>query len=333
MISPAEILGALKRPASMTASTDANQAAKRMRQDTPYSSVGVSHATTPKTEDTAASKPRAAPKSAIPAPKPVPAAPTDIYDAMLGEISDLLMAAQQAQALGRLKMASTYQLLVHARLVGLGKRFDRFLAHGQTNLSSKTSAERSLSFPPISSKEPAIIISDAQVALAKILPSDVDLDNTMMEHLARAAMELHNKRTGRGMLHEKSEAKKTSNGGVAWTAEEKDRCLQAAEKHGRDQIEAIVGAVGSRTEAEVRAHLKNVSGREKVERHLASTGVKKGSAEDSSAEANEDSKDAGDELVTPEKVRRGRGKKPPSKAMLTMPSGVFDAKKMVSGGL
>ena len=49
----------------------------------------------------------------------------NVYDAVLGEAEDLLHAAFQAQALGRLKMASAYQLLLHARLVGLGKRVDR----------------------------------------------------------------------------------------------------------------------------------------------------------------------------------------------------------------
>ena len=37
----------------------------------------------------------------------------------------MLRAAADAQNLGRLKMASNYLLLLHARLVGLGKKFDR----------------------------------------------------------------------------------------------------------------------------------------------------------------------------------------------------------------
>lgn len=49
----------------------------------------------------------------------------NVYDAVLGEAEDLLRAAHDAQALGRLKMASNYLLLLHARLVGLGKKFDR----------------------------------------------------------------------------------------------------------------------------------------------------------------------------------------------------------------
>ena len=299
----------------------------------------------------------------------------DIYDAMLGEISDLLMAAQQAQSLGRLKMASTYQLLVHARLVGLGKRFDRFLAHGQSSIP-KISAERSLSFPQISKSGTAAagssatagdteasssagattastnaatgstplnkkgdgthVVKNAQETLAKILPTEIDLDNTMMEHLARAAMELHNRRTGRGMLHERTEAKKinietTPGGGVAWADDEKERCMKAAKNFGPDSYDAIAFAVGTRNPAEVKAHLKNVSGREKIQRNLAIAGVKKDDSVVGAAKG--DSKVGGDGLATPEKQKRGRGKKPPSKAMLTIPSAIFDAKKMVSGGL
>ena len=50
------------------------------------------------------------------------------YDALLGEAHDLMGAAAEAQALGRLKLASSYMLLLHARLVGLGKIFDRAIA-------------------------------------------------------------------------------------------------------------------------------------------------------------------------------------------------------------
>ncbi len=377
----------------------------------------------------------------------------EIYDVMLGEISDLLMAAQQAQTLGRLKMASTYLLLVHARLVGLGKRFDRFLAHGQSSIPNNnqahnnqnnknkvavnSNAERTLSFPPVpvvdkgattngrningtavaagpsnptdtasigtvnsvtphkypntggrplnpgagmtatpsknhmptsnanatpSSSSSSLLshMTDAQAALAKILPHDVDLDNSMMEHLARAAMELHNKRTGRGMLAEKSKSeamakKNVAMACIAWSVEEKERCLKATEKHGTnmrspDVVDAIVRAVGTRSVEEVRAHVQNLKGREKIERKLGSTGTsttpttgtdnkKDGGGDDSSASKSESKsvlkKYAKDDAEAPvpekEKQRRGRGRKPPSRAMLTMPVLAFDAKKMVSG--
>ena len=63
--------------------------------------------------------------------------PVNVYDAVLGECEDLLKASLEAQRLGRLKMASAYQLLLHTRLVGLGKRFDQAsimppLRHGKS---------------------------------------------------------------------------------------------------------------------------------------------------------------------------------------------------------
>jgi hypothetical protein len=56
---------------------------------------------------------------------PKSAVSIDAYDAVVAECEDLLNASLEAQQLGRLKMASAYQLLLHTRLVGLGKQFDR----------------------------------------------------------------------------------------------------------------------------------------------------------------------------------------------------------------
>jgi Myb-like DNA-binding domain len=50
--------------------------------------------------------------------------PLNVSDAILQESNDLMAAASEAQQLGRYKMASTYLRFLHARLVGLGKRFD-----------------------------------------------------------------------------------------------------------------------------------------------------------------------------------------------------------------
>jgi hypothetical protein len=66
----------------------------------------------------------------------------DAYDAMVAECEDLLNASLEAQQLGRLKMASAYQLLLHTRLVGLGKQFDRS-AMKQANLPITTCLTRS----------------------------------------------------------------------------------------------------------------------------------------------------------------------------------------------
>lgn len=165
-----------------------------------------------------------------PQPPPQQQSQVNAYDSMLGEIHDLLMAAQEAQSLGRLRMASTYQMLAHTRLVGLGKRFDRCWIRpdhhpssnhtmissfddGITNSmdaidTSNTDALHSTMLIPESSTShdhqgTMQNRSDAQAALAKMLPSNVNVDDTMMEHLARAAMELHNRRTGRGMQSER----------------------------------------------------------------------------------------------------------------------------------
>lgn len=440
----------------------------------------------------------------------------DIYDAMIGEINDLLQAAHQAQTLGRLKMASTYLLLAHARLVGLGKRFDSILMvqppppppppiiqsqqvsqsqiqsypqplqqqqqqqpqqlqqlqqsytlgngatskaprilnltmdspssmdlpypHGNGNHEHRNNCDSNQELPssqnihttpttttitssssggsnskPMtnnnvmyrnvhSTEPPSRVIQEAQKTLAKILPTEVHLDTTMMEHLARAAMELHNKRTGRGMLQERSHkvssssppppppfsssstssvVKRSLPGGVAWTDEEKKKCLLAAQMYGSGNVDAIAAHVGSRTAGEVKAHLKNVNERGKIERQITGTdGAHGHDQDDGDDHDNEEGEDEledrrhyhqthcvdadkghgdvgsgkkrkmshmigsdgsrcksgdGDEMscspASSSKRSRGTRNKAPSKAMLTLPHAVFDAKKMVSGKL
>jgi len=424
-LDPAKILGSMKRP-SPVPQVPGDQSAKKSRLLSRPAVQKQEPMRTPQ-KTSSCKKKKDPPKSqdVINTTPTLTSSPSDIYDAMMGEISDLLQAAQEAQALGRIKMASTYQLLAHTRLVGLGKRFDGFLVHGNHGLLSSNNsssnnihninnninsnkaaaagthptAERSLFFSgnqnnnkmnanagtvtPLSKS--TVDMREAHATLAKILPLEVDLDNTMMEHLARAAMELHNKRTGKGMLHEKHEARKTeleylrnltvatghpnshstprmagstnSNantnvtptappansapasklkvvGGVAWTDAEKRKVLQAAEMYGAGNVEAIAAHVVSRNVAEVRAHLLNMSQRGKVERQiLAGAGVKKDESDagDGDGEGGCDGVigESGD--TTMPSARKGRGKKPPSKAMLTVPNGVFDAKKMVGG--
>lgn len=563
------IPGKIENPETMKKSQQQNtttMTTTAVNQATTMTTTAVNQATTSNAKHPSCKSSSSSPSpSSSSSPPPPPAATTcDIYDAMLGEIHDLLQAAQQAQALGRLKMAATYLLLVHARLVGLGKRFDGFLVvqeqqqwlqtqQSQLQLQTQTQAEimptqmqdrppsrdgtvvtaaaanatttsssavvvaaagnaetpiatgslptatamatatpsvmtaratgaataiatvaptvsgtmgggnggRSKLLPrvlnlsdpsfapstaqPLPTKgnssstlqPPSLtpvppsrsVIQEAQKTLAKILPTEVDLDNTMMEHLARAAMELHNRRTGRGMLQERTKsspfsssvsttttttlaqsetprradgsgARPTSSmvsvssgyysqpGGVAWTDQEKKKCLQAAEMYGSGNVEAIAAHVGSRTAGEVRAHLKNVSERGKVERQITGTAEEEDDDgdehdEDSAAVASasgtgtgtgdnlsshgsgrvggrgsgrilhsgkkrkrvgreedeEDEEEEEDEHMSSSPAASGgsgkkvRGKKPPSKAMLTLPYAVFDAKKMVSGKL
>ena len=215
------------------------------------------------------------------------------FDAVLGECEDLLQASTEAQRLGRLKMASAYQLLLHTRLVGLGKRFDRSammvelqqqqqqqqgykMNHQhhlqnrfQNDTNSKNQNEAILSTPvtksttelsssiapqtatietvnstvnnalelkissslPKKQQKQSLVLSPAQPQqpskilpsensllkdttveaaststeesvpvlqqLRSILPGNLEMDASMMEHLARAAVELHHQRTGR----------------------------------------------------------------------------------------------------------------------------------------
>ena len=368
MVSSTAALSAKKAIATKTPS---NYGSKRSTKTPPSKSNSKSSSTENETDETLDTMP----------PTPMP----NIYDAMLGEISDLISAAQEAQACGRLKMASTYQLLVHARLVGLGKRFDRFLSTDQVirkaiqeesnstnttnknlisnstnNMNTTDTSVTATTGQSLPKSSPGESIRTAQAALAKILPSEVNLDYTMMEHLARAAMELHNRRTGRGMLHEKEMEKKQNAAmalagsttpiktntttasvlsGVAWSSMEKQKCIKAIEMYGKDGISNIAKTVG-RTEAEVKAHLKTIDGMKRVKQDLdvnsmngASTpppfSMSKqavGSKQQSAINASTDA--PGSPEGTPDK-KKSRGKKSPPRAMLTVPNTTFDAKRML----
>jgi len=180
---------------------------------------------------------------------------------------------------------------LHVRLIGLGKRFDRaILSNPESfNLSSVNDSPNTTT-PP---KETPEKKDEAAIKLAQVLPSGIDLDSTMVEHLARAAMELHNKRTGK--------ATNRSNGGVAWTLDEHNKCVEASKQ--TDKIDDIVKAVGTRSEMEVKAHLRNVSSKEKVSEQLLDDGKKKS----------------------------GKAKRPPSKAVYTDAYHHFDAKLHLYG--
>ena len=346
--------------------------------------------------------------------------------------TDLLRAATEAQALGRLKMASAYQLLLHARLVGLGKRFDRAVMtnnssprHGRRRRRRSSTGEAggaeddeddeddydedddeedytddeemdsadeegdevtdkkiAESVPPVSasavtskiasaSKDSPSIKKGAKGAaaapaaasasggtqdttaagvvqnlptalqqLTSILPSNIEMDVTMMEHLARAAVELHHQRTGRkksadGLLASpmtgligspeqinniessatKDESKEkgaagtpgdsNNNNKIAWTDEEQDIVATAQEKNEKITPNALAKLLKNKTEAQVKAYLKNQKDREKNIDEL-------------------------DEEITPRK-RGGRGRKPPTTAMNTVPNANLDARSLLQG--
>lgn len=371
---------------------------------------------------------------------------SNAYTSILGEARDLLDAAHQAQQLGRLRQAASYQLLLHARLVGLGRRFDRACAEAvrrglpvpqaalcgnvgeggveggevgankvrskkkmtltdeieeeATDVGEGKGAKRDRSEgkqqddggnkaaglggdrrsgAPDGPAHAGTLATEVAPHLAAVLPPNVEIDSDMMEHLARAAMELHNQRTGRGLQSEAANATARgeaipggvnvgvgggsigggSNGrtppvqgvyrsttapkyhyplpppgaypvtysyppqmtgpvqtnyspplplpaqshqppasvavaasgstvasssplpqqphapsAVAWTQAEKQTIKEAAAKFGSENIVEITKAVGTRSEAQVRAHLRNVTSREQAERNLGeSTGA------------------------------------------------------------
>jgi len=176
-------------------------------------------------------------------------------DEVLSESDELLRAAAEAQALGRLRNASTYLLLAHARLVGLGRRFDRSRIVGSSAITTAAAAtadgthedngeDSKLSAtaggilkggkntnngamdPLIQGGDqsnmslPLTVGSNSNAAATTTVSNNKNNNNSepmlfphqtfhhmpdgvaYVEHLARAAMELHHKRTGRGMQHD-----------------------------------------------------------------------------------------------------------------------------------
>jgi hypothetical protein len=291
----------------------------------------------------------------------------NVYDAVLGEADDLLRASMEAQSLGRLKMASAYQLLLHARLVGLGKRFDRTtIAPRSSRRNQDDSGDEEESadeesvdgdtvgtaMTPVKMKSesnatqvtntatPAPVATPANATtaaatpatvdsstpgglpnvlaqLTEILPSNLEMDTSMMEHLARAAVELHHQRTGRkksadgllaspmtGMIGEETAAGGPNK--IAWS--EQEQGVVAAALDNKQTPVQIARMLKTKTEAQVKAYLKNQSSR------------KKGTAE------------MEEEMVleTPRK-RGGRGRKPPTTAMNTVPNANLDARSLLQG--
>jgi hypothetical protein len=261
-------------------------------------------------------------------------------------------------------MASAYQLLLHTRLVGLGKRFDRTTVaapirrrraeddeddseheededeedEGPTpicatilNQNPPLSAMNAPPLPPpppVSSVEATAAgtgtpgkMPPSLLQLTSILPSNLEMDTSMMEHLARAAVELHHQRTGRkksadgllaspmtGLIGSASSPGAGDTTKVAWTPQEQEILLKASKD--KKAPHAIAKLLPSKTEAQVKAFLKN-------QQKNAQT-----------------SSQIGEELASPNsKKRGGRGRKPPTTAMNTVPNANLDAKALLKGFL
>ena len=64
--------------------------------------------------------------------------PTNAIDEVMNEVEQLLQAASEAQALGRLRNSYSSLLLAHQRLVGLGSRVDRSYCEAETPTTTQT---------------------------------------------------------------------------------------------------------------------------------------------------------------------------------------------------
>ena len=250
---------------------------------------------------------------------------SNVLDEILGEAQDLLNAAAEAQALGRLKNANSYLVLAHARLVGLGKRFDLVaslaLQRPPHSSSSAQSENDSSSATPKSKRQKVKVFSSKKISskdkesgavaseeesmaenqtnkqlneanglekeyaptetndveqqnkhplynndialqlMSKLLPTGVKLDKTMLEHLAKSAMELHQRRSGNSNVNE--EQVDSAGTGVAWSAKEHDECMKLS-KQGKTTEEIVQALGNSKNAAQVRAHLRVENEKEKA---------------------------------------------------------------------
>jgi hypothetical protein len=131
----------------------------------------------------------------------------NVYDMVLAEAKDLAQAASEAQQLGRIRLASSYLLLLHVRLVGLGKRFDKAdrpteekkpAADADADTDNFSTPRKKKSRKEDAQEEQARLLTPHTArVLSDMLPADIELDQAMMEHLARAAAQLHTARNGR----------------------------------------------------------------------------------------------------------------------------------------
>ncbi len=336
---------------------------------------------------------------------------TNVYDAVLGECEDLLRASTEAQRLGRLKMASAYQLLLHTRLVGLGKRFDRSsmmvdqqkareqqqqqqqqhlkqhlkqqqqeqppLSQKQLDLDSQGATSnplaenvgnvslQELSSTPGEATAPATPadgeegeeVPAALQQLKSILPGNLEMDASMMEHLARAAVELHHQRTGRkksadGLLasplsgglvaqvnaEAESSSSKPKKSSVAWTPSETNIVVKAL-KEGKDNYTIASTLLPSKTVAQVHAFVKNQQQLHKVNKLTqrqqqqqagkAAPVVAPAPVVSSSEKTPAAAKPplVANPVQTPR--RGGRGRKPPTTAMNTVPNVTMDVRALL----
>ena len=154
-------------------------------------------------------------------------------------------------------------------------------------------------------------------------------DVAYVEHLARSAMELHHRRTGRGMQHE--------------LAIERAAHAAKTKKMEEEQIQQAAQGVFALSSAGGGYPTTNSVG-EGVTASITATNTtntvvsggkrkRKGSTDgdDDDGEENNDNNDGPDTPGTPSKRKGGRGKKPPTLVMQTMAGQNLDVRELMKG--
>lgn len=258
----------------------------------------------------------------------------------MNELDDLLQAASESQALGRLRNSYSSLLLAHQRLVGLGRRVDRSYceaerscleeeqqqqhdnntdvggggegSHQESNMTSISTMTTTF-LPPLVNQPPLPLTLTQHGEYA---------DVAYVEHLARSAMELHHRRTGRGMQHElaierAAHAAKTKN-------MEDDQIRQAAQ--GVFALSSAVPPGGEGVSTTISSTPATSSGGKKKRK-----GSTDGDEGVSWEEYTDDNNDGPDTHGTPSKHKGGRGKKPPTLVMQTMAGRNLDVRELMKG--
>lgn len=243
----------------------------------------------------------------------------------MNELDDLLQAASEAQALGRLRNSYSSLLLAHQRLVGLGRRVDRSYCEaeqGDENVNDSGGGEGSRSnmtntstnstttfLPPLVSQPPLPLALTQHGEYA---------DVAYVEHLARSGMELYHRRTGRGMQHELAI----------------ERAAQAAKTKKMEEEQIRQAAQGVFALSSVGTRCGGTTGEEEATNSVSGGKRKrKGSTGADGDEEDDDGVIGGgpDTHSTPYKRKGGRGKKPPTLVMHTMAGRNLDVRELMKG--
>ena len=266
----------------------------------------------------------------------------------MNELDDLLQAASESQALGRLRNSYSSLLLAHQRLVGLGRRVDRSYceaerncvedehqqlqqqnavnntdgggggdgSHQESNMTTISTMTTTTFLPPLVNQPPLPLTLTQHGEYA---------DVAYVEHLARSAMELHHRRTGRGMQHE--------------LAMERAAHAAKTKKMEDEQIRQAAQGVFALSSAVPPGNGEGVSTTTSSTPATSSGGIKKkrkGSTDGDEAgvswEEYTDSNNGGlDTPGTPSKRKGGRGKKPPTLVMQTTAGRNVDVRELMKG--